>query len=155
MSVANLIEQYAAGPQILREAVQGLSRDQCLARPVPGKWSTLEVVCHIADAETLYAERMKRVLAEDRPPLPAMDPDVYVAKLFCTSRDVAAELALVEGVRGHMLGILRAASPADFERVGLHSEAGPLTLTTLLERVTGHIPHHAKFIAEKRKALGL
>ena len=41
----------------------------------------------------------------------------------------------------------------DFARRGIHSEAGPLTLSQLLERVTGHIDHHVGFIREKRAAL--
>jgi hypothetical protein len=35
----------------------------------------------------------------------------------------------------------------------VHSEAGPLTLETLLERVTAHIPHHLSFIDEKVRLL--
>ena len=30
---------------------------------------------------------------------------------------------------------------------------GPLTLETLLRRITGHIPHHIRFILEKRQLL--
>jgi hypothetical protein len=50
---------------------------------------------------------------------------------------------------------LRTLKEADFARIGKHSEAGPLTLLQFLERVTEHIPHHAKFIDEKRKAMGI
>ena len=41
------------------------------------------------------------------------------------------------------------------QRVGLHSERGPLTLERMLVLATNHIPHHVKFIAEKRQALGV
>ena len=41
-SLAELIDNYLAGPRNLRSAVAGLTRDQLLARPIPGKWSTLE-----------------------------------------------------------------------------------------------------------------
>jgi hypothetical protein len=37
--------------------------------------------------------------------------------------------------------------------MGTHSEAGPLSLETLLERIGNHVPHHVQFIDEKRKAL--
>ncbi len=43
----------------------GVSREQLDAHPVPGKWSICEVVCHIADYEPVYADRMKRVIAEN------------------------------------------------------------------------------------------
>ena len=42
-------------------------REALKARPVPGKWSTLEVVCHLVDSEQAWCHRMKRVIAEDNP----------------------------------------------------------------------------------------
>ena len=62
-----LIDSYLAGARTLRQAVAGMSREQLRARPIPGKWSTLEVVCHLADFEPVFADRMKRVIALDRP----------------------------------------------------------------------------------------
>jgi hypothetical protein len=49
--------------------------------------------------------------------------------------------------------ILRAIEAEAFERKGIHSEYGPVTLADLLQRAADHIPHHALYIDEKRKAL--
>jgi uncharacterized damage-inducible protein DinB len=148
-----LVDRYAAGPGALRAAVAGLTTDQLLKPVAPGRWSILGVVCHLADAEILYADRIKRVLAEDRPTMFALDPDQFMARLQESQRDLEEELALVESVRKHIARILRSASAADFDRVGIHSADGPLTLRTLLERIAGHIPHHLEFILKKRAAL--
>ena len=48
-----------------------MTQEQLIARPIPGKWSTLEVVCHLADFEIVYADRIKRVIAENEPTLSA------------------------------------------------------------------------------------
>jgi quinol monooxygenase YgiN/uncharacterized damage-inducible protein DinB len=154
MEFSQLLEQYAAGPAELRAAVAGMTDEQLRAAPVPGKWSTLQVVCHIADFEPVYADRMKRVIAEDQPPLRGGDPDVFAAKLAYDARSVDEELAVIESVRRHTARILRTLPAEAFERTGIHSADGPLTLATLLKRITNHIPHHVKFIAEKRAALG-
>lgn len=154
-SLAATLTEYAAGPELLRTAVAGLTPEQTRARPVTGKWSVHEVVCHLSDCEFLYADRMKRVLAEDKPTLLGLDPDVHVPRLALPERDIGEELALVELVRKQLARILATVPAADFQRVGIHSESGPLTLETLLSRVTKHIPHHVKFIEEKRKALGV
>ena len=150
----SLIHDYLTGPQLVRDAVAGMTPQHLHARPQPGKWSTHEVVCHLADTEMLYADRIKRVLAENEPTLFGMDPDVHVPRLARPERVVQEELRLIELVRAQIGHILESLSPADFERIGHHSEAGPLTLQTLLERVTNHIPHHVRFIREKRAALG-
>jgi hypothetical protein len=39
--------------------------------------------------------------------------------------------------------------------LGVHSLDGPITFAALLERITGHIPHHVGFIEEKLRALGV
>lgn len=153
LSISQLIDEYAKGPMLLRDALAGMTREQVLARPIAGKWSTLELVAHLADFEPVYGDRMKRILAEDEPTLFGGDPDKFAAKLAYHARDLETELCLIDCVRKQMAAILRAVPEADFQRVGRHSEAGPLTLRTFLERITGHIPHHLPFIAEKRKAL--
>jgi|SRR5579872_201976 len=155
MNVPQMIQDYKTGGAKLRAAVVGMSREQLAAHPVPGKWSTLEVLCHIADFEPIYADRMKRVIAEDQPLLLSGDPDKFQARLAYANRDAAEELALIDTVRSQMARILSTLGERDFARTGKHSSDGPLSLAVLLERITGHIPHHVQFIAEKRAALGL
>ena len=78
----NLIEDYLAGPQKLRDAVAGMSEVQRDGKPVPGKWSTRQVVCHITDCEVVYADRMKRVIVEDGPTMLSLDPSTFAAGLW-------------------------------------------------------------------------
>jgi hypothetical protein len=153
MNYDALIEQYLAGPGLLRRAVAGMTGEQLLARPIPGKWSTREVVCHLADYEPIYADRMKRVIALNGPELPKGDPGLFAARLAYDRRDVDEELALIALTRKQMARILRALEAEDFQRQGGHSRDGALTLEALLQRITAHIPHHVRFIEEKRRAL--
>ena len=48
---SELISAYEQGTLELRSAVAGMTGEQILARPIPGKWSTQEVVSHLADTE--------------------------------------------------------------------------------------------------------
>jgi len=148
-----LIDDYLAGPQLLRQAVAGMSREQLLARPIPGKWSTLEVICHLADFEIVGADRIKRVIAENEPTLFGGDENLFAARLAYHERDAEEELLLIETIRKQVARILRTLKPEDFQRRGIHSEAGPLTLEGFVQRSIKHIPHHVRFIDEKRKAL--
>lgn len=153
-SHSELIDEYRSGPQLLREAVSGMTEEQLKARPVEGKWSTLEVVCHLADFEPVYANRIKLVVATDNPPLPGGFHDAFAERLGYKTRSVETELNLIDAVRTHMAAVLANLDDDDFARTGLHSESGPLTVETLLQRITGHIPHHVEFIKQKRTALG-
>ena len=79
MTLDELLKHYEKGPDLLKTAVAGVREDQFDQTPVPGKWSIRQVVCHIADFEPVYADRMKRVLAEDNPTMFGGDPDVFAA----------------------------------------------------------------------------
>jgi uncharacterized damage-inducible protein DinB len=153
--LTQLIQSYLAGPAMLREAVSGLTRAQLESRPIAGKWSTLEVVCHLADFEPIFADRMKRVIALDEPSLLGADENRFAASLAYHARDVEEELAIIEHTRRQMARILSRQSEEVLQRVGVHNERGPRTLEQLLTTIINHVPHHVKFIAEKRVALGV
>jgi len=154
-ALAPMIESYLAGVNVLRQAIAGMTREQLVARPVAGKWSTLEVVCHLADFDPILADRMKRVLAEDRPSLLGADEKRFAAALAYHERDPEEELAILAHTRSQMARILRRQSDDVLKRVGVHNERGEMTLERLLTGTTNHLLHHVKFIVEKRQALGL
>jgi hypothetical protein len=151
--LTQLIDDYVAGAKLLRQAVRGMTREQLLARPIPGKWSTLEVVCHLADFDPILADRMKRVIAEERPALIGADENRFAAALGYHDRDLDEELTIIDATRSQLAKILRNLPDAALERVGVHNERGPRTLEQLLTTAAQHVPHHVKFIDEKRRAL--
>ena len=154
-SHAELIDAYLASLPRLRRAVADLSPEQLQARPVPGKWSTLEVVCHLVDSEQAWCHRMKRVIAEERPLLIGYDESRFTAGLAYHQNDLEEELGLLEGMRRQMARTLRAVPDPAWSRTGIHSERGLVTLEEMLRAEVEHVPHHLNHILEKRRAMGL
>ena len=152
-ALRTLIDNYLAGPRTLRQAVAGLNREQVLARPIAGKWSTLEVVCHLADFDPILADRMKRIIAEDSPQLLGANENKFAAALAYHDRDLEEELTIIERTRSQLARILRTLPAEALQRVGVHNERGPISLERFLIITTNHIPHHVKFIEEKKRAL--
>src|SRR4051812_27596844 len=154
-SPAELIDAYLASLPRLRRAVADLSPEQLQARPVPGKWSTLEVVCHLVDSDQAWCHRMKRVIAEEKPLLIGYDETRLTQALFYQERDLEEELAMIDAMRRQMGQILRSVPEPAWDRTGIHNERGLVTLAEMLEIETEHVAHHVRQIAEKRRALGL
>src|SRR5579884_2821752 len=148
-----LIADYQAGPQKLRAAIAGMTHDELLARPIIGKWSTLEVVCHVCDAEQFFADRLKRTRAMSRPLLLGADPDHYPEAVRYHDRDLEEELALVALTRGQVARILKLVPAEAWQQTAVHSEGGLVTLRQLVLHATRHLTHHLAFIEEKRQAL--
>ena len=150
---AQLLADYAAGPDVLRTAVAGLTAGQLLARPIAGRWSTQEVVCHLADTEQFFADRLKRTLALDRPLLLGVDPVHYPQAVRYHDRDLEEELALVALTRRQMARILRLVPGEAWQRTAVHRQGGLVTLRQLVLHATRHLAHHVRFIEGKRQAL--
>ena len=154
-TLAELIETYVAGPPALRAAVAGMTREQLVARPIPGKWSTLEVVAHLADYEPIIADRVKRTLAFPKPLHFGIDPDPMAAALAYHDRDLEEELQLIEATRKSLVRILRTLDDSVLARPCVHTERGLITLEQILVLAGYHIAHHLPFVAAKRAALGV
>ena len=112
-SLQTLTDQYLDGPKQLSQAVAGMSREQALARPITGKWSTLEVVAHLADFDPIMADRIKRVIAEEQPTLLGADEQKFAAALFYHERELQEELTIIKATPAS-LHAFYASSPTRF-----------------------------------------
>ena len=153
--VPELIARYRRGPALLDGAIEGLTQEQLLAHPIPGKMSVQEVVCHVTDCDQFLADRMKRIAAMERPLLVGADGWLYPAALGYAQRDLALDLALLAATRGQMAADLDRLPDDSWARVGIHTETGLVTLRQMLLHTIRHIEHHVTTIEEKRVALGV
>jgi hypothetical protein len=153
VGTAELIAAYEQTITDLHSAVAGMTAEQALCRPIPGKWSTLEVVAHLADTEVYFTDRIERTIALERPLLVGVDERPYPQRLNYQALDLVEELALFTALRRHAARILRSQPPEAWQRVAVHSEAGLLTLRQLVLQAIRHARHHLPFIAQKRAAM--
>ena len=153
MDTKEAVASYLAGPQMLRQAVAGMGRNQLIARLIPGRWSVLEVVAHLADVEVNIAHRLKRVLAEDGPGFDRFEHDRFLAALSYNSRHVDDELAIIELTRRQIARILDGSPPEAWERAGIVNGRGSRTVAQMLRGAVEHLEHHLPFVAEKREVL--
>lgn len=153
--ISELVELYLAGPAALRRAIEGMTPEQLHARPVEGRWTTAEVVVHLADFEPVLAERMKRIVALDNPTFFGADENDFFKRLAYDARDVEEELRIIELTRSQMARILRVLPDDALGRPGMRNGEVPTTLEKILLGTIRHIDSHLPFIAEKRKAMGI
>ncbi len=148
-----MIDVYELCAEEVSRAVQGLTVDELKARPIPGKWSALEVVCHLADTDIYFTDRIERTLALDNPLLMGVDERPYPEKLQFQEQPIEEELELMTVLRRRTARILRRQPESVWSRTGVHSGAGLCTLRDLVAKAVGHVHHHLPFIAEKRAIL--
>ncbi len=150
-----VVDRYAEGGLLLPQASSNLTPELSTARPGPGAWSIAELVAHLLDADLVLAERMKRVIAEDDPPLLAFDEAAWVDRLDSHAMPVDEAAALFAANRKWMARVLGAQEDRAFARSGIHSEIGRITLAELVVKANSHLDHHLKFLYAKRANLGV
>ena len=153
------IEAYLASIKDLRAAYDGMTKDQLDAHPVEGKWSAMEVLCHLVDIELMIAMRIRAALSRDTPRLPASTSEELTALLAVDARDAQEELTCFETTRSQTARIVSSFPPEALDRkvilVKVTGEEVTRTVREFLTGMVGHVKHHLAFVIEKRKALGL
>ncbi|HEV2238147.1 MAG TPA: DinB family protein [Ktedonobacterales bacterium] len=144
-----LIARYKAGPAAVRAALAGATEAALDARG--NGWTAREVVHHLADAETRGATRLRMLLAEDQPVIPAYDSDDYAGALHY-DRPIASALAVLEAVHRDTGELLDRLIDAEWARAGTHTTVGPYAVTDWLRMYAAHTHDHAEQI---RRALGV
>lgn len=153
--ISRLIDRYEAHARTPRQAVEGLSREQLTAFPVPGTWSVQQVVVHLLESDLAATHRMRRIAAEELPLIIAYDETAMATRLHYHDADVGLVCDMFELNRRFTASWLRTVPEADFARAGVHNQAGKITLERMVEGYVNHVEHHMKFVREKRKALGV
>src|SRR5262245_36503744 len=150
----DLIEAFAAGGETLRRAVEGLSREDFLARPGPGTWSIQELVIHVVDSDAIAIDRMKRILTEENPTLLYADATAYIARLFPDEQSIEDALTFFDVGRRQWARVLRRLPDDAFSRQGTHNRTGIVTVGGMVAGYTDHLEHHLVFLRAKRDRLG-
>jgi uncharacterized damage-inducible protein DinB len=151
---ARYIEQIAAAPRALREAVAGLDASQLETPYRDGGWTVRQVVHHVPDSHLNAYIRMKLGLTEDAPPVKPYDQDRWARTPEMTA-PIEVSLTLLDGLHQRWVQLMRGMAPADFARTVLHPEwSGPLSLEMILAHYAWHGRHHTAQITELRKRRG-
>ena len=108
---------------------------------------------HLADAELVWAYRLRMVLAEDRPAIVGYDQDRWAARLEYDGTNIRDAREQFAALRPSNLRIMRRASEKDMDRVGIHAQRGEQTLRLMMRWWAGHDLVHLRQIDRIRSAV--
>ena len=111
------------------------------------QWSALEVLGHVADTADVFAERVRRIAAEDRPRLPNMDQDKVHAERKNNSREPMEFAKRIQAAHGEIVRIL--STHANRARVGIHEEQGEMNAAHVAAYQARHSHEHVTEVAAR------
>ncbi|MDE3154775.1 MAG: DinB family protein [Acidobacteriota bacterium] len=172
-----LVDYLARNRAAVRDAVDGVPRPLRERRPAADRWSTAEVLEHLAMVETavhgLLAAALEAGRAEaavrGEPRAPFVIDEGHVARLLDRRQRITASAAgqprggldadaawgALQRIRGQVLELVSASDALALETAtGRHPLLGPLNFRQWVVFLGGHDARHAAQIAETGRALG-
>ncbi len=144
--IQRAIDDIAACPRALRDAVAGLT-DQQLDTPYrDGGWTVRQVVHHVPDSHMNAYIRCKLGVAENNPLVTAYNQDDWVLFADAHKAPIANSLTLLEALHVRWVQFLRSLPESAFARTIQHPENGTMTLARVVFLYQWHSRHHVAHI---------
>lgn len=106
----------------------------------PGKWTARQVLTHLAQAELVFANRLRFGVAEDGYVIQPFDQDRWMAAE--PQADGRAALEAYLALRTMNLALIRTLTPAQRRRRFQHPEAGEVDVEWVITYFAGHERNH-------------
>jgi DinB superfamily len=144
LGTRDAVQVIASSPSQVTSLLAAIGPERAEQPPAPGKWCAREILCHLADCETVFAFRLRQTLAEDQHVIQPFDQDKWSTPYG--GYDVASAQAVFSAVRNWNLALIRSVAPAAFSKPVSHPERGTMTFQTIVETMAGHDLNHIRQI---------
>ena len=128
-------------PEILRrvvDAVPAARQDEALGEE---RFTLREMVCHLADYEDVFLDRMRAALERDVPAFDRIDVTERAREKRYAERDVWEELVVFANRRRDTIAFLEGLSEAQLAR-SLTQSFGTMSIEAFAAVLTGHDLYH-------------
>lgn len=115
-----------------------------------GKWSVRELLHHLADAETVLYERIRRGIAHPGQVIWGFNQDSWANNLGYAARDLEINRSIFQAVRRGVIDLAETYYSKAGAQQYVHNETGLRTVKEEFDKVAWHNEHHLRQI---RKAL--
>ena len=154
------LERMARTADDLAAAIAGQSEAALVRRPDLKNWAAKEIICHLRDTEELFIARLEMIAAMDEPAFGAAGqgariltidtPDRWAEDRQYLRNDASQALATFRIRREGLLAHLRALTPAQWQRGGIHPVRGRMTVADFATLIAWHDDNH---LDQLRRAL--
>jgi len=112
----------------------------------PGKWSVTYILHHLSDSETVFYDRIRRVISEPRQVVWVYDQDAWAKGLNYAQVPLDLSRRVYEAVRAAIAYYAGRYYESHGDREFVHSVTGVHTLKYEFDRVASHNAHHLQQI---------
>jgi len=130
------------------EVVRSIDEEKGTFRYAEGKWSIKELLCHMMDAERIFAYRALRFARNDSTPLPGFEENNYAPEANAHGRKIKEIADQMERLRDTTIDLFESFSKTMLSRKGIASNV-ELSVLNLGFIIPGHETHHKKVLLDR------
>jgi hypothetical protein len=128
--------------KIQTEAFFDLAENDLQKRYAIDKWTVRQILVHIADAESVLHERVKRIISEPNKVIWAFDQDLWCAKLRYENFPLEISKGLYSANRLSVIYLANMFYQKSGDIEFVHSETGKRTLKQEFDKISNHNAGH-------------
>lgn len=143
-----MLEALQISNQQVLQLVRGLPTEKGSYRYHSGKWSIQELLCHMMDAERIFAYRALRFARNDKKELQGFEENDYATEANAHARSLPQLADEMERLRKTTLDLFTSFTPEMLKRTGKanNTEVSVLNLGYI---IAGHETHHRTVLQER------
>jgi uncharacterized damage-inducible protein DinB len=143
--VIQALRLSGARTQILIHSIPDAKADY---RYAEGKWSIRELICHMMDAERIFAYRALRFARQDKTPLHGWEENDYAPHANATGRSLKKLGDEMTRLRSTTVDLFESFTEDMLKKKGTANNT-EMSVLTLGFVIAGHEAHHRKILAER------
>ena len=130
------------------ELVHAIPQNKLDFKYAPDKWTVRELLCHVIDAERIFAYRALRFARNDKTPLPGFEENDYAPQANASGRSIEKITAEMAHLRSSTIDLFEGFTPEMLTRKGI-SNKNELSVVALGFIIAGHETHHCHILKER------
>ena len=144
----DMLEAMATSGKSMEKLLAGISEDKGVYRYAPDKWSVKELLCHMMDAERIFAYRALRFARNDSTPLAGFEENDYAPQANAHARSILQLAEEMKRLRASTLDLFSCFSTEMLSRKGTAND-NLVSVVNIGYIIAGHETHHRNVLLER------
>lgn len=142
------IEMQRDTPHALARLIEGVPVEKLKQPPAPGKWSICSILAHLAEDEIASSWRYRQMIENSGTVLTGFDQNEWSRLGDYDSWEPQEALAMFRLLREANLRVFAKLTPEEWQRFGMHTERGRMTVRDLASQMAGHDVNHIEQVRQ-------
>ena len=137
-----LIAQLEDTADKYASVIEGASFSSLVRRPDEKEWAPVEIICHMRDIEEITLNRFQTMLVIEEFKYQPAEADRWAADRQYLRNDPLEALSAFRKRREETLEFLKTLKPDQWERSGIHSKRGRISIADTVKLMVHHGNEH-------------